>query len=396
MIPLSYSRLKDLACPFRFKALHVDKTHREPETPAMIVGSVFHKAIAKYRQRCMKMGVPSDPEALASYEPDVDYDDIAAEVKKLLTSTANSELCQVPVDCDWYLIEGKLSFDSSLSYLGGKESWLDENVAFRAIADAVYLYDGNLFIIDDKTGWGDPDERQLLIYASLVPSALPEEHRKSVKWINLTWYDHRRGQIIPAGEVEHEDDAIVKTKRFLLDKIREVQDMKDFPAVSCELCDYCSISDCPLRASVEKSIVSADNAPVIKIPHELTTHEDAEKAVEFLVFVDSIKSRITELLQSWIQEHGPVTAAGKIAEEKPNEPWKVSDLQGLAKAAVAMGIKPEWLWDAMTITEAKLKKLARNAGLHEGQLIMLMNCYGERKKLKPRFSMSKAPKEEMW
>lgn len=60
MIALSFSRWKDSQCPYRFNALHIAKTYKEPANELMLTGGEVADILKAYRLHCFEAGLSRD------------------------------------------------------------------------------------------------------------------------------------------------------------------------------------------------------------------------------------------------------------------------------------------------------------------------------------------------
>lgn len=404
MIALSYSRMKDLQCPHRFRALHVDRTHRTPETVPLIVGRAVHEIMAQYRRHCIDNETTHDADAMREIMASVlsglrsndiadnDLDDAKLRIRDVMEKVMSSDaaLLQLP---DHALIETRLAFDRDLSLIGSSDrDWVSDGVAFRAIADYVSIIGDSIYITDDKTGWSDPDPTQLEVYATLVPHAIDTERLKDIQTITCAFCMLSQGRIDVVGSWDIRSDAYREmahdTRARITAAINDVNTRTDWPAVPCDLCEYCPVDDCPVRKANETALVTADRSPVRRIPDAIECREEAELAVEFLAFADGVVSHVKDLLRTYISANGPVTAAGKIAEIRTSETWSPpADTRKLFYTLTRFGIPDHDVWGVFKTSETDVKRLLRRHALADRW--PMIEAMG-RKKSSERFGLYKS------
>ena len=391
-VALSWSRIQQTECPYRFRALYIDKAVKEPETEIMVIGREVHEVIAEYRKHCLRLQRESDLE----FFQDLDRFPLAYPEKsrELIRRFSESELCLIPIhSASMPLVERKMAFDHNLLPLKGEEDYFSPEAGFRMVADYTYIDQrtNQLVIIDEKTGWADPDPEQLRLYAYLVPlwmgiegafeeivclfNKIPQGRREVVG--RYTW-----------GEVQGVRDEI-------LDRLREVNAWEEFPPVTCKLCDGCAVPDCPARSESQALLVRhVPRTPFEMIPKEITSEEMAGRALEFLVHgKKALKDLEGIALRAFVREHGPVEAAGKVAEERANTPWEAGDTKRIVSALLSFGVPPDTIWKHLSICESAVSKALRSVG-REDCLNMVL-ALGERKNYKPKFGLySKNNNEE--
>ncbi len=373
MIPLSFSAMADLQCPYRFRILRVDKSFREPETDGLRVGSAVAAILAEYRRHCYREGVSSDLSFLEGKETVLEPD-IKERVADLLAGFASTEFATVPLDAEWVHVEslpvdaregiGGFAFDGALRFLGcDKAAWLQPEAAFRLKADFCYYLGGELHIVDDKSGWGDGDEQQLATYAHLVKLAwtqVPANASRPLERILCTFNNIAKRTTTRLAFSPEDTDPI---GGVLLEAMREVNERKDWPAVACLRCKHCSVPDCPVRENAAKAIVTLADSPVSRVPSEINCLQEAETALLFIQFAEAVTDRVKDVLRAWVERNGPVMAGGKVARFGDKESWKVTDLKSLCECLVALGAPKELIWKELSMTKTAVEKVIKKAKL---------------------------------
>jgi hypothetical protein len=240
------------------------------------------------------------------------------------------------------------------------------------VADFAYITGKTLHIIDDKTGWGAADPAQLVTYAAFYVKC--HERLSEITGVKLGFLDHRRGKYVPVMECSMKDASPEFDDKLHMIRahIETVNSWTEFPAVP-GLCANCLVPDCPAVSEAETALVEAMPPAAPAIPTEITTPEQAERAVEFLTFADQIIKQIKDRLKSYVKDHGSVHAAGKAAELRDIESWSLTDPIGFIKAAIGFGVPQEKVLSAMKIDKKGLEKLVRDDDVRA----MLMAKYGK-------------------
>lgn len=371
LLPLSFSAWKDAECGHRFKVLRIDKSYREPETDALKIGSEVAKLLAGYRAHCYQEGLRNDVSYFDRIK-DVIPEAIRDRVWELVENFKQSEFVTVPLDAQWVQIEGRFAFDGNLTCLGSdRKAWMSPTVAFRSVVDFAY-YDpqaGELVIIDDKTGYGDPDELQLKLYSHLIKIAWMQDHNSIATGMQLNKVRCVFNNIATrsSSEIEFEPGETNGIREQILERVQEVNAMTEWPARICSMCKWCSVPGCEIRESTEKALVQAEGSPVIEIPNEIVWLKDAERALQFLSFAEDIVDRVKALLRDWVEKNGPVSTGGKIAKFSERESWAPKDLAMMCKALIAYGAPPELIWNNLSLTKSSIEKIVKKAKL-EGKL----------------------------
>jgi hypothetical protein len=389
MIPLSYSSMKLAECPFAFNAEKIAKTHVPIAGTAAENGKAVHEALAAYLLHCRDNNVQSDLDCLANIaQNDVNIKNApdSDRCSELLSTFGNSEFVNIPSGADHIQIESKFELDLSGALLAEtEEKWpFVSGCAFRGVKDYSYLLDDAAYVIDWKTGWDSIDQIQLQLYAwsmfeSVAKNGLADRIQRVVTVIyNLAT---KRKQV-----QEYTASDLVDFWGQIRAKIEEVNSWTEFPAIACGHCRWCTVPACPVRLTVNTSLVTSPKSPVMTIPDkELTSSLQAEDAVRFLVFLEVVQKQVNDLLRAYVEANGPIATMGKVAELRPNEPWKVKNLKTLVSTLGAYGIPPEQIWDALSISESAVERLMKRNRMME-RLPMVL-ALGERKQYAPRFGI---------
>ena len=77
-------------------------------------------------------------------------------------------------------------------------------------------------------------------------------------------------------------------------------------------------------------------------------------AVKFISFAESVVDRVKDMLRDFVEQKGPVSAGGLIAELRPNEPWKAGDVAQILSALVAYGVDRKLIFDNISLSESAL------------------------------------------
>jgi hypothetical protein len=368
MIALSFSRWADSMCPFRFHALHIARSHKEPVTEIMQIGGEFAEVVKGYRMHCYRAGVTSDLE----YKQGFKY----GQTKELFDRFLTSEFAVLPITSTLVSIEHKLAFDSELNPIvpeaGQREddAWFSKDAAFRCIADFAYVEGDTLYVIDDKTGWGDPDPDQLLFMAHLLPRAITVE----VKRVCGIFNEVAKGRKTIAVDAALEDLEDIGPK--IIERIREVNSWTEFPPHACAKCPTCTVPGCAIRESANAALVSAPGTPSLTIPESIRTRDQAEAALLFVQFADGIVRRVKDLLKEYVHDNGDVYAGGKRAGLMEVEEWTPRDLSRFCASLVQMGAPPELVWQNLSLTKTGIEKILKKA--KEVNPVMVMSMLDRR------------------
>lgn len=397
-IALSFSRLKDTQCPFRFYSKYLaEERWSEPETEPMRVGGEVADLLKHYRLFCLANGREQDPDYLwGLFEKRKNTRSLTNidTTQQCLKNFLASEFSLIPVRTkeNWCLIEEKLTFDSRLNRIPGDQAWFSKQAAFRMIGDFVYRTGNTITIVDEKTGWAAPDPKQLEILMGLIPRAIAPLEMGGV------WHVEAAFNILSGYKpqtIRLPVKAITETAEYLEPIRFAMHDVnawperyKDgYPATPCSLCERCTVPGCPVRKDVVTSVAAIPRAPVFDIPAALETKEQAERAVVFVTFIGQLEKQLKDLLKAYVDKNGGVTAGGMAADYSETESFDIGDMGQFVNLVTAYGATPQQVLDALSMNKTSFEKLIKKAGLAP-RLPMIKQLVTTR--ISKRFGISKA------
>jgi len=381
----SFSRIQAADCPRRFKKLYLDKAY-EPSTVPAETGGMVHEAMKYYLGWLYKNKRVSNPEILAQsvvrciFEKDEykkwphdmsqeDRDEVSHKAQELVKDTSFS----IDPNARKHWIEQKIVFDKDWKVLPAKAWFNKTGVYFRAILDWAYIpmNEDTLYVIDHKSGWGEPDPGQLPYYAWSGFAGLGVHKVAKRIGIKFHWVA-QNDKIEDMGFFEIAD---LKDIRERIDsRIIEIESMTEFPSVAGPSCSYCGFSgDCP---SVDLSWVEVVDKKAPAPSFVLDTMEKAEKGLELLILAKARLRELEEALGTFYRDHGPIKAAGKIFESRVKTAWMLMDHYGIQKALKDLGVHPTDILKYTGLSKTKLWNILTENKLkrHYGDLTKL---YGE-------------------
>jgi len=247
-LPLSNSRIGDLACPYRFEQVHIKK-FKEPKSSPLIVGGAVHDFAEKYQKNLAEKGVETDLATAMRFASEVagripaEFIESSDEAERLMLGFAENHLARLDT---FQEAELELAFRADWT----KCSWMDPDVFFRAKIDRVdaLVEDGAgvIEITDYSTSWkiGDQKKLQLEIYCMAVALAMkggfePTEYRVYTEFVRQ---NYRRGpEVYAPGVVEITQKRLMQVS----DQVEALRDSATFPAQPSSLCAWCRIPNCP-------------------------------------------------------------------------------------------------------------------------------------------------------
>ena len=361
--PWSWSKIQAFGCPRRGYLRYAEK-REEPESDIGLIGKALAEATAEYRT-CWFVD-HNMPSADALYQrvhqhyPERLHEQIGEIIRHWRSTGAFSALPEKSV---------------LLSY--GAERWFNLNEKFRPVKHArtttpwfrgvmdfmYYTKRRELIIIDDKSGT-NYDWNQGRIYAAAGALMMEAEYSAPetiyVRF-NLTPLGRAEEQVYGMGIIE-------EVHTWLIGQVARIETMTEFPAVIGPACSYCGFTaDCPEMLNAREIIANpapvawSDESGICPTTFAVQTQEAAEASVRFLIAAGVITDIVERELRAWVAEHGPVAAAGKVAEIRTSEMWS-ADTRRVVAALNALCIPPEQTWSALSMTRSALEKLCKQAG----------------------------------
>jgi hypothetical protein len=370
-----------MACKFRFNVIHLEKSWREPANEPMLIGGEVAAFLKTYREFCYTNSKEQDPEYLwglfRKWENTGRWTN-AETARQFCKNFLRSEFALVPLksQSDYCLIEQKMTFDKNLVAIRGEKAWFDPGAAFRVVGDFIYRRGTTLTIVDDKTGWGTPDPKQLDILMTLVPRAIPALDASGIWHVEAAFNvlsGYRPETIrVPVKAIHETSDGTAPILADLKEVNSWPEKFKDgYPATPCTSCEHCTIPTCPIGKEVAMALASAPGAPSFTLPEKLNTPEEAQKAVVFVSFMGRLEKQIKELLKKYVDQNGRVVSGGMEATYDNSESMAVEDMGQLIDLLVAYKTPPALILDALSLSKSELEKIIKKANLEERRAMIM-------------------------
>lgn len=339
----SFSSLKAFSqCPLRAKLIHKDG-HKEPTSSVAKIGLIVAEMMAEIRQahygpepRCTE---PEERAAMADlaaqkHRADEAETEKAKAIIEKAIAASFSELFPSHEIIDLVAIEHGMAFDRELKPVKGldqkKDYYTDDTwktAHFKAKPDFVWRdTDGVLHVEDDKSGWGEADPHQLLIYAWAA-----RENLRAGGGLIPVKFALRLNYLAQTRFVDVSADEINAVPDWIKARIDEIEAMTEFPATPGAACNWCGFIDqCPHHAAVVHQLetVEPEKFGAIK------SIEQAQKAASWIFLAERCISAAKSKARDWVEEHGPVAIPGtdKVLRLTGGEP---------VSSALAAEIYPE-------------------------------------------------------
>jgi hypothetical protein len=248
-LPLSHSRISDLACPHRFNRLHIER-FEEPKSAPLIVGGAVHDFAERYQNHLAAANLEPDITAGARIRDEVvgalpvEFYGSADETVELIDRFAAAHVASLGT---FQAAELDLAFTIDWKLC----DWMDPAVFFRAKIDRVDLAeDGAVEITDYSTSWkiGDQKKLQLEIYCMGVAlrvagAATPGQEIGEFRvYTDFIRHGYRQGPAVYGpGVIEITQKRLVQ----ISDQVEAMRAAGKFPAQPGSLCAWCRVPDCP-------------------------------------------------------------------------------------------------------------------------------------------------------
>jgi putative RecB family exonuclease len=233
-------------CPYKYKLQYIEKIRipREP-TIEIFLGNMIHETLEKLYKDLRLRITNSKEELITFYEKkwNEKYTNNILIVKKNKTKEDYFELGRKMI-IDYY--DSFFPFEDTQILGLETNDFLelsDENKWYIRI-DKLEKKDNTIYISDYKTSSSlktqeeADNDRQLAMYLLWARKKYP-----NIKEIKLRWYMLAFNKIVESTRNQEELSAIEKR---VVDKIKEIENCKEFPTNISPLCKYCLYQDfCP-------------------------------------------------------------------------------------------------------------------------------------------------------
>ena len=375
----SFSRIQAFDCPRRFDKVYLKKQY-EPSTVPAESGNIAHDVMRYYLTWLYKNKRTSNDKILdqsvvrvifekdeyKKWPPEMSQEDRDTCAHNCQEMFKGSSFAIEPnVRQHW--LEQRITFDKDWKILPEKAWFQKKGVYFRAILDWGYIPtdEDTLYIIDHKSGWGEPDPGQLPYYAWSGFAGLGVHKVVERIGIKFHWIA-QNNRIDDMGFFDIKD---LKDIRKRIDsKVKEIEANNKWDPVAGPSCAYCGFSgDCP---AVDTSWLEVTDKKSPSKAFVLDTMEKAERGLEILVLAKARLGDLEKALATYYHDHGEIKAAGKIFESRDKEAWKLIDSFGIQKALQSLGVHPSDLLQYTGMSKSKLWDVLTETGLkrHYGKL----------------------------
>jgi len=355
MRPYSTTRIEHFDnCKYSWKKTYIDGIKRS-SNDYMQGGALFHRLANQYIQHLIKTGQPTDIEAI---EPIIN-NNIGKETfgvidgySELFRSWAQNQYIFNDHEISIYT-EMKIAVDADFCPVGisNEDDWESDKIFLRGIIDRINLDDYNVEIIDYKTYYSIPSDKELeeslqtKIYPLLVAKIL-DVRDKIIKMVyEFVRFGIKKEFIIDPGQFD-------KTEAWLRKKAEEIENTKEFEATFCEYCSYCGVKDsCP---AMKRALANED----IYMP---TNEAEAVKLAESLLAIQEKEKAIANFLKLYITEYGPVRIGDQEYRQNINESYEFENTERFVDILKTKGVPKEYIWQMLSVTKTDFEKIMKKA-----------------------------------
>jgi len=245
----SHSRISTYEnCPYQYKLRYIDKKKPEihPTTIEAFMGSMVHESL-EYLYKLKKFKKRTAKSTILKYYNAIwkkNYSDDILVVKDWL-SADNYRKMGMKYISDYY---EKMKPFEDMTILGlettDRMTLPDGNQWHVRIDKLGCDNDGNYFVCDYKTNSRMKDQeeadadRQLALYSIWV-----KDKFKDAKSVKLIWHMLAFNKDAVS---ERTDEQLEKLQQEVIEKIKEIENAKEFPRKQTALCNYCGFkNECP-------------------------------------------------------------------------------------------------------------------------------------------------------
>jgi hypothetical protein len=346
---LSPSRLQTLNCPHRFLELYM-KGYREPDNQALAHGRLIHQVAALYFHHLKKEKLATDHTFLevAADKAWEKRQDVIPDSASDDHETFINQLREVVIDPATIAgVEQRVSFHEDWE----PAKWDDPMTAYRGVLDLctvegpkeeqfIHVRDWTTAALAGQ--FQAAKDLQLRIYALMMHKITKRDR------IKVTVHSLRTGAEKSVELVG--DEHIVTESRITLERKRLLAHLDDpdykWPAVPGAACSYCTLN-CPYEARYQDTIR-------LILGEGIDIHEFHKQ----LIFLESQRKKMVELLKGYVGQHGNVVtgdieARFNLVERRS---YSIGDLLITLQAA---GIPDEQIYETFSVDKRKLKKLLK-------------------------------------
>jgi hypothetical protein len=260
------------------------------------------------------------------------------------------------------LVERKMAIDAE----GSPCDFYSSKAMFRGVIDYYYLDGYSPTVVDWKTGRWEVDPKQMAYYAVLAMAHEPDAEQVETIIFNMQTNTITR-RTYSAEEISESLEQIAEYSR-------DVNSRTEWPASPCWLCERCTVPGCPERERVSTALAHESKLPILRVPDTISTQEDAETALRFVLFADGIVDRIKGLIKGYVGEHGPLYSSGKVAQFSDKESVLPKDLSLFVKSLTSWGVSKDLIWDNLSLTKTGLEKIIKKADLQSREPLIRAMC----------------------
>ena len=348
-------------CPLAYR--HRRKKTLTEETKPMLAGSLAHSIYEGYVLHCVRQKRSTDLDAAPALArkafeaeqkerqrkrkpyplTDVDFEEV---YRDLVEPFLDSHMVDLKTYAD---AEMKLVVNGAFQEVG----WFDDDVWFRAVLDLLEFPEPDLARITDyKTGWNtDVDDLQMEIYAwilfALYPGAQGVECILDFTRFNV----QKRTTYVRDPDFDRIDAKV----RNLIARIEADTALAPTPGPHCLTCQYAHVCDAKVKPT----------------EGNVTTDEQARKAVENISLLEAQLKREKDALRAWCKDHGNVTHNGVCWGQHAVGGLGFDNVGAFLAAAADDGIENPSRF--LNVDGTRVKKLMKDGALPEHLAAVAVN-----------------------
>jgi len=349
---LSPSKIQDLQCPHRYRALHIIGTPPEESAAvALALGSLAHEVAAVYVIHLQVTRATSHPDALRQFAmerwasrphsiPESCFDDFSLFMDNLEgvildpLTIAGAEVRFSFTDdwkpCDW--TAPAASWGGMIDVLG------IDGVGANARA---YAIDWTTAAISGV--FAAKKDLQLRMYGLLLSKAF------NIEEVHITTKSLRTGA---TRDVDLDGDDHIETEKRIrgeadrLSHLIEMDPRLSWPATPSTQCGICSLACPAYEASMEHDA-----------PLRFNSESEAEQGLRSFVILDEKRKAWASAIKAWVAFHGEIEAGGMSAAMRPRDTVSF-ETEGVAAELAEAGLDH---WSALKVDKRALARLTKKS-----------------------------------
>ena len=358
----SWSRIQAAECPFRWGLLYLEK-RKEAVGEAAQVGNIAHAVTAEYRRKWLEIGADTlysnhlEKVARAAAKKEGIPEEIASKGHEIALKAIN-HMGLLPRDKPkkWW-VEERWGFTEGWHVC----EWVGPAVHWRGIGDFVWIdAQGALHVEDDKSGWSTADRMQTLIYAHLACRVA------GIEPAEIYCRHNYLAKLESVEEITSWDEIRDYVPEWIEAQIRRIQAIDDWSPSPGNQCSWCGFKpECPAiqETGTDLDVATGNSGGSWLreiVQTGIATQANAQAALRFKILATELLGQLDGRLEEYVRQHGPVAAAGKVAEIREQAPEWSMDAEPCVLALLERGVPRETIWQNLSTSKTTVERILKD------------------------------------